>query len=374
MTLPAPITVSVPLKDVDRELNRQIKLLQGPGDAPVQRARMANLIIFSYQQERADAVNAQLAEIVAHHPARVLLLVGDPQGDDRELKCTLTIRPVRLGRSGQAYGEQITLTAGGGRVDRLPFAVRSLIIGDLPVNLWWASPTPPPMAGPLLFELAEGAEQIMYDSIGWPDPARGVAAISTWLDQVERVSPGRPWRVASDINWRRLKYWRRLLVQSLAPSSAPGVAASASEVLIEHGPHAVVQAWSLASWLTLRLGWKVTAGRVQPGTEMGWRFALPDGGEGRVKLKRLESGPPEVRRVRIACKLGDCKGAINVTVESEVRLIQTLEGVEAMPRTITVPPHTPAELVGRQLSDRERSAVFRDSMAVAQTMAQSLLH
>jgi hypothetical protein len=32
------------------------------------------------------------------------------------------------------------------------------------------------------------------------------------------------------------------------------------------------------------------------------------------------------------------------------------------------------ELVGRQLSDRSRDPVFRESMAVAQVMAQSVLH
>ena len=36
----------VPLRDVERTLARQMKALQGPGAAPVQRARMANLVIF----------------------------------------------------------------------------------------------------------------------------------------------------------------------------------------------------------------------------------------------------------------------------------------------------------------------------------------
>ena len=50
-----------------------------------------------------------------------------------------------------------------------------------------------------------------------------------------------------------------------------------------------------------------------------------------------------------------------------------VEGTEELPRTMTVPPHSPAELVGRQLSDRERDPVFRASMSVAQVMARSLL-
>ncbi len=88
--------------------------------------------------------------------------------------------------------------------------MRRFLIGDLPINLWWSSTVPPPMAGPILFDLAEYAQQIIYDSIGWLDPPRGVAATGVWLEQVERQDAGR-WRVASDLNWRRLKYWRRLI-------------------------------------------------------------------------------------------------------------------------------------------------------------------
>src|SRR5205823_6176174 len=169
----------------------------------------------------------------------------------------------------------VTLRAGGSAVDRLPFVVRTLSIGDLPTNLWWAAAQPPALAGPLLYDLAEHAQQIIYDSIGWSDPARGVAATSAWLNQIERSAAGSRWRVASDLNWRRLKYWRRLVAQALDPASAPGAAESVTEILVEHGPHAVVQAWELGSWLARRLGWMVRGGRVQPGVEIAWQFVTP---------------------------------------------------------------------------------------------------
>jgi len=54
-------------------------------------------------------------------------------------------------------------------------------------------------------------------------------------------------------------------------------------------------------------------------------------------------------------------------------LAMRMEGIDEAPRTMTIPPHSPAELVGRQLSDRERDPVFRASMSVAQIMARSLL-
>jgi hypothetical protein len=64
---------------------------------------------------------------------------------------------------------------------------------------------------------------------------------------------------------------------------------------------------------------------------------------------------------------------LNLVAESELRLAILLEGVDAAPRTMNVPKRTPAELIGRQLSDREPDPVFRESMAVAQVFAKSLL-
>lgn len=49
------------------------------------------------------------------------------------------------------------------------------------------------------------------------------------------------------------------------------------------------------------------------------------------------------------------------------------EGVETAPRTVSVQPLSLAELIGRQLSDRERDAVFVESITTGQTLAQSLM-
>ncbi len=98
-------------------------------------------------------------------------------------------------------------------------------------------------------DLADHAQQLIYDSRGWTEPNRGVAAASTWLDDFERGAEHGKWRIASDVNWRRLKTWRRLLTQGLDPATAPGILETIAEITIEHGPHAVTQAWQIAGWL-----------------------------------------------------------------------------------------------------------------------------
>jgi glucose-6-phosphate dehydrogenase assembly protein OpcA len=368
---PAFMGMPVELRNVERELDSQMKVEQGKDKALVQRVRMSNLVIYCGNVALAEAVAAQVPDVVMVHPARVLLLVCDPEAPPGVISAAVNVRCRLIGKDLQACSEQVTLRSGEGMVERLPFAVRALLIGDLPTNLWWATPQPPPLAGPLLFELAESSQQIIYDSIGWPQPALGVAATASWLEGVERTDALR-WRVASDLNWRRLKYWRRMVAQALDPGSTPGAAESVTEIQLEHGPHAVVQAWLLASWLTTRLGWKVQGGKSHDNVEMVWRFVGPKG-DTRVRIRRLDQGPPEIRRLRIVGTLENKAAALNIVPEDGVRLSIHLEGVEGAPRTMALPSHQSTELVGRQLSDRERDPVFHESMAVARVMAKSVL-
>jgi glucose-6-phosphate dehydrogenase assembly protein OpcA len=377
----------VPLRDVERELGRRLQAVQGPGEAPIVHACMSNLVIYCDRADLAQAILAEVAAVVTLHPCRVLLLIAESGPTDGELTAAVKILGHIVDPGRWVCSEQVTLRATGRSMDRLPSAVRTLLIGDLPTNLWWATPQPPPLAGVLLYELAEHAQQIIYDSIGWPDPARGVVATAAWLEQVEAgeacAPPGsaaergrgkedrvRRWRVVSDLNWRRLKYWRRLLSQALDPASAPGALESVTEVLVEHGPHAVIQAWELVSWLAARLGWRVQAGSVEPGVEIGWQFRTPQGSL-RVHIRRLAEGPSEVRRVRLACTLEGKPSAL-VFVAEEGRLAVTPEDAAAAPRTMAAPQRPLAELVGRQLSDRELDPVFYESMRGARVLAQSV--
>lgn len=368
--------VEVPLRNVERELDRQLKLTQGPGINPVIRARMSNLVIFCDSVERADRITAEVPDIVAAHPARVLLLISDPNGETRDrVSATVHSRVHRVGTGLRAFSEQVTLRADGAGVCHLPFAVRGLLIGDLPTNLWWASPQPPALAGPILYELAEHADQLVYDSFGWPEPAKGMSVTASWLDKFERGPGEGRYRVASDLTWRRLKDWRRILVQALEPSDAVGSLAEVVELAFEHGVHSVLAAWSLAGWLTIRLGWTVTGVRVTPGVEIHWIFTSSQGTR-HVRIKRLAEGPSGIRSLRIAGKAvdGGKPIALVITPEDNFRRLSIApENLGVAPRTITVQPRPVAELLGRQLSDRERDPVFRQTMTVAQTLAQSVL-
>lgn len=375
MPVRAPVRTAtsdvVPLKNVEHELARRLRAIEGLGKGPVLRACMSNLVMYCDTPDLANRVLTELPSIVATHPARVLLLYTDPEAADG-VTASVSVHGRLTGEGNWVVSEQVTLRAPAKASDRFPYAIRPLLIGDLPTNLWWAAPTPPSAAGSLLFELSEPAQQVIYDSIGWREPARGVVATAAWLAQDERGRRSVRPRVTSDLNWRRLKYWRRLLAQALDPATAPGAIESITELEIEHGPHSVIQAWELAAWLASRLEWKVQGGRVQPNVEIDWRARAPHGNL-TIRLRRLPEGPSEVRRLHLACTLDGKPVKLNIAYDGERRLTVVPEGIDAAPRTMTVQPQPLAELIGRQLSDREHDPIFHESMAVARVFADSVV-
>lgn len=360
----------VPLEDVERALSHLLNKVQAPGEMPARKARMSNLIVYCATEEQANLAAATIPAIVSVHPARVLLLVGEVQGaatGTAEVNVWCQVAGQHRGCS-----EQVTLRTSGTDANRLPFAVRSLLIGDLPVNLWWANPLPPPLAGPLLYDLSENTQQVVFDSLGWANPHRGVAATAAWLARFERSNQGGRWRVASDLNWRRLKFWRRILTQTFDPGVAMGNLESTTEVLVKHGPHAVTQAWQLIGWLASRLKWQVQNCKVQPGVEIDWHVKYA-GGSLLLRIVRLPEGPSAIHQVRVSCKYKGEPRVLNFMDEDGKRLSAVMEGSDVAPRTLSVQRQTLADMLTRQLSDRERDRVFSESMAVAQVFAERIL-
>ena len=206
------------------------------------------------------------------------------------------------------------------------------------------------------------ANQVVFDSLGWLDPVGGMAAMS-------RARDDRP--LLMDVCWRRLRGWRRILSQGLDPAFAPGAIEGVGDLTLEHGPHALTQAWLLVGWLARRLGWRPEGGKIAPGTELTWRFLSPQG-QIRVTARRLPEGPPEILSMCVAPRAG--QGAAILVFESGQggRLMVRNEGPTGGVRTLALGVSSRAAMVARQLSDLAPDPIFRDTFAVACAMAMSL--
>lgn len=334
------------------------------GGAPAPRACMANLVILCRNPDEEHAITQEIPVIVAQHPSRVLLLVADATSQSAEIEA-LASAHCRLIEDGQQIcSEQVTVRTGSGGIRRLPSLVRSLLLGDLATALWWAIPAAPPLSGILFDELAALANQIIYDSVAWTDPLRQLIATVTWVGRGHT-------KIMADLAWRRPKLWRRLIAQSLDPAYAPGALEGITAIHIEHGPHALTQAWLLIGWLALRLGWQPRGGRVTPGPEVHWQFAWPHGAP-RVRIRRLASGAAEIRSVRVVTHMAGRQVTFHFQAASASRVSVFAEGFGDRMLSLTGPVLSRADMVARQLPDLAHDRLFEASVALARTMAEAV--
>ena len=336
------------------------------GMEPATRACMSNLLIWCKTQEQARGLPIEIGAIVEKHPSRVLLLVGEPETENAGLSASVSAVCHPASAGGQICSEHVTLSAPGSSVQRLPSIARPLLIGDLPTTLWWVASEPPPAAGALFDDLAIMADHVIYDSAGWLDPVRGVLLVAAWEMGLETR------RVVSDLAWRRGKPWRRLVGQTLDPRLVPGALESIDEVEIEHGPHALPQAWFLIGWLAGRLGWQPVAGKVAPGAEITFGFESATRPL-RVTARRLPSGESELSRVAIRWNAKAGKGVATFAWDGQERLVVLAGSSSASARVLSFRRESRASLVARQMAKLFHDPLFRDTLALSRRMAEALL-
>ena len=360
---PKPVDVDA----IEHELTELWRGQATGAQETVTRACMSNLLIFCATQEEARGIAQEVASVVQEHPARVLLFVEDAQRPSSEIEAYVSAQCYLAGGGRQICSEHVMVNAGPGASRRLPSVARPLLIGDLPTALWWATAEAPPLRGQLFDEFAAMTNQVIYDSCAWQDAARGVVATGDW------VRGGETRQVIADLAWRRIKPWRRLISQSFDPTAAPGAALeSIREVVVEHGPHALPEAWLLIGWLACCLGWRPAGGKVAAGVDLAWAFQTPHGPIG-VTVRRLSDGDAALRNVSIEWSGGASSGTLRASVLGAGRLGVRMNGSTEPARIIAHPPRSRAALLARQLPALSRDSLFLDTLELARIMAKALL-
>lgn len=350
---------------VERYFARPWHITAVSDDERPSRALMGNLVVVCRTEDAAAEIARELPVIVGRYPARVLLLVADAAGNGTALEASVTVYRRARGSLEHICGECLTLRAAGHHlIDRLASVVRALLLGDLPVTLWWATAEAPPLAGELFTQLAGLADQVVYDSHAWPDPLRQLVVTAATI--------ARGHVAMADLAWRRPKLWRRIMAQALDPAVAPGALDAIEEIHVDHGPHALTQAWLLVGWLALRLGWTTRGGKVLPGAEVSWSFASAHGTP-RVEIRRLAERDADLHEIRIATRVNTRRVTFKFTRQGPGRISMLADGLSDRILWVTGPVPSRGELVARQLPDLERDRIFEASLGLARTMAESLL-
>jgi glucose-6-phosphate dehydrogenase assembly protein OpcA len=326
----------------------------------VMRACMSNLIIYCDNAEELQVISKEITAIVDVHPARVLLLMGKGQPKTGNLDASVAIYYTPQPDGWQVCGERIDVIATEDSTERLPSVARSQLIGDLPTTLWWASRQPPPEAKEVFFQLAKLANQIIYDNMGWTNPAKAVAAMTRWVSAEQDV------QIVYGLAWRRFSIWRKLIREVLDPQVAPNALANVSLIELDHGPHALPMTWLLVGWLSSQLKWRAVEGRYVSDSESVWRFRH-NHRDIKVIARRLPQGEPLIYRLLFDWD-GDKGRTCFERLENErIGIVETLSTVPARVFNAQTPKR--ATLVSAQLAHRDRDKVFENAMKACNAMA-----
>ncbi len=358
--------VQVSLSDIEKELTGLWHSLNrdAAGSQTLTRACMSNLVVYCDLRSEADAVLQDLPKILEVHPARVLLLIGETERTNDDLKAYLSIYYSPVSDGWQLCAEQVTVYCRQNAARRLPSIPRALCVGDLPTTLWWVSSQPPPLAGEIFYSLADNADQIIFDSIGWKNPVKGVLAVTQWI-------AGNDSHVIYNLAWRRLKAWRKLISEALDPVVAPDALATVSRLEIEHGPHALPVAWLLVGWLAARLKWQPVEGRLLSQSAMTWHFECGKDPID-VLVKRRDEGDAWIDQLLWSWS-GNAGGTVMFYQLGERKLGVSGKGAPVAETVVAIPESDRARLVAAQMAHRFHDELFEDVLEVSNRMAAILL-
>ncbi|HET7497563.1 MAG TPA: glucose-6-phosphate dehydrogenase assembly protein OpcA [Candidatus Eisenbacteria bacterium] len=341
---------------LERELESMWK--SPPGANAFYRAALANLIV-PLDTEPFERLADVIADVARRHPAR-LFRIGPARhapGEPKRLTARATaLCHLREGGGAFVCSEQVLLEYTEETAPLVPSAVRSLLIGDLPVVLLLLTPGPRP---PWAEALAGLADIVVADSCVEEEPA---AMAAVW----ERT--GRKGAPMHDLAWARLEPWRASLASLFdTPEAAPALR-SLHDVTVVHGGAAPPSsAWLLAGWLASRLGWKVAS---RDGAR--FRFRAPEGGTPEIAFVRDETDPEaRIREVRARAA-----GAhpLDARLTHEARADDARLELLA-PRALVTPiPFVRRELAAAVVGEIQRripNAAFRDAARAARALLEA---
>jgi glucose-6-phosphate dehydrogenase assembly protein OpcA len=387
--------IPVRIEVVERALAELWRAAGDPGtgdESPpaVTRAAAWNLLVPCEPATEAEVRKAVL-EVVGAHPARVLLLVAEPDGPVPEATAQrgMTASVAALcrragGARRQVCCELIALRAGGTETRHLADAGRALLVPDLPVAVWWPDGgQASDVSGPLATELAPLADRWIVDT--------GETAGATGLRATQRLA-GRLRGAVSDLAWMRLLPWRELTAQFFDPPAFRRHLERVDrlEVWIADGNGPSAEALLWLGWVAGNQGWRVegSAGADEWRLRRGGRTALaavrrpgppqtagaPPGTDGSVTGIRPRAGDGQPAGELLAARLSASDPEIAFTVtrgpdEACATQVVTTEGACPLPRVVQLARAPLARLLAAALSEPRRDRLYSEALSIAARLA-----
>jgi len=237
------------LDEVERQLVQMWSELAKDGKA-VLRAGKMNLVVVPAPGDALAGLLEDLGKVTDMSPGRVLVVsVREEQGADSFTPWIAA--HCHMGPGGHPVcSEQVVLEVAGAARERVPEAVRRLLVSDMPVFVWWRAPV---VGQRLLVPILELADRFILNSATQEDEDRALPVLA-WMTG----HPG--WRgCVGDLAWMRTEPWREIVAAMFddpdARSGLPGL--RAVQIDCAGGEGCGSPGLYLAGWLASRLGWTV---------------------------------------------------------------------------------------------------------------------
>ncbi len=233
---------------------------EAAGSGSGTRTGVLNLIVYTEEQDVAQAVSQTLAALPSRHPSRSVIIMASPASGEGvrtrlSAHCHLASELER-----RVCCEEVFLTVRPRGAAWLRSVTLPLLISDLPVFLWWNAALPP--RGLRLASMAEMADRLLLDSFAFGLPARDLRRPASLVRKLEDVC------AVSDLNWTRLRPWRQVIAQMFQGAGWRPYLDRLETVQIQYAANpergGSMQAGLLLGWLASRLGWRLES-RLEDG-------------------------------------------------------------------------------------------------------------
>ncbi|MEP7290012.1 MAG: 6-phosphogluconolactonase [Chloroflexota bacterium] len=329
------------------------QLAEADGKNAVLRATTLNLVLHS--TDDASALAALISEVTQGHPCRAIVIEGDDQADMLEAIPSVFCRPTlgTVETRMQVCCEEILIKAGVDATDRVPAAVQSLLLSDLPVYLFCQGELLPDDS--LVKALGEVVDGLVVDSATFDSG-------STALHNLEALMAA-PHIHANlfDLNWQRLTPWRRALAQAFDRAEDRAALHTIHEVEIVHSG-ARTQGLLFIGWLISRLGWWLMPSDTAADT---WT-AKADQSSVALRLRAESKGTPGLQQVTLTAD----QKAYTISLSDKGDYIVPADGPH---RAVSVPSGSAGTLLSSVMDLTGHDQVFEDALTVASMLSPKVI-
>lgn len=242
------------LHAVERELAQlhRVMLRSGGEEARMVRLSVLTLVAVCTDDDGARSAEEVLTRLAQAHPARAIIIVGDPAAVGG-IEADLSLHCVADRGGAQVCVEQVLLRVPGERRGHLASVVTPLLVPDVPVYVWLVGA--PTLEGAFGHQAVAVAERLIIDSGAYPDPASTLARLAD-----EDAAQQHPLPIV-DLAWARTRPWRELLAGAFdGTDMRPFVRSIRSVEVVSNGDVPSTQAWLVLGWLASKLGWPDASG------------------------------------------------------------------------------------------------------------------